>query len=136
MRRISLLIADVDGTLVTEQKVLTERAQATNASKESRTSSIKSRTCFIEISPAVLSCAGLRLVFPRAVTGCDAITPGGLAKASGLPRRRRAIPRLFSINHSCFPVQGDSKADLKGDLFVRFLKILHPASRHFNRVRA
>ena len=28
MRRISLLLADVDGTLVTEQKVLTERARA------------------------------------------------------------------------------------------------------------
>ena len=27
-RKISLVLADVDGTLVTEQKVLTERAQA------------------------------------------------------------------------------------------------------------
>jgi len=95
MRRISLLIADVDGTLVTEQKVLTERAQATNASKESRTSSIKSRTCFIEISPAVLSCAGLRLVFPRAVTGCDAIHSGRVpreGKRSSAPPSSNTAP--------------------------------------------
>ena len=33
MPHISLLLADVDGTLVTEQKVLTERARATKDSR-------------------------------------------------------------------------------------------------------
>jgi Cof subfamily protein (haloacid dehalogenase superfamily) len=36
MPRISLLLADVDGTLVTEQKVLTERAQAAVAAMRAR----------------------------------------------------------------------------------------------------
>lgn len=36
MKHISLLIADVDGTLVTEQKVLTERARAVVAALRDR----------------------------------------------------------------------------------------------------
>src|SRR5262249_10288728 len=36
MPRISLLLADVDGTLVTEQKVLTERAQSAVAAMRAR----------------------------------------------------------------------------------------------------
>ena len=53
MPNISLLLADVDGTLVTEEKVLTERAQAAIAA-------LRERAAFASPSPAAVRRAAWR----------------------------------------------------------------------------